>query len=228
MRVGPLALLLIIATAIGYKLGWFNYRNDLAQIERLRRAHSIADFTVGFVIAVGLGTAIGIPALPLMVTAGVLFGTIPGAFVSWGGAMLSAIAGYWIARTVGRDVVTRWLKRYRRADAAVADARHFGGMLRLRLIPLLPLGAVNFIGGLARAHFGAYLAATAIGVLPAVIIYNYFAGSLIRHVGNGNSQAYRNLILSSLLLLALSLAPKFLARWKSGRRGGAVGAEGGA
>jgi uncharacterized membrane protein YdjX (TVP38/TMEM64 family) len=135
-----------------------------------------------------------------------------GAVVSWTGAMLSAAIGYWVARTIGRDVITRWLKRFRRIDAAVADARHFGGVLRLRLIPVLPLGAVNFVGGLARAHFGAYLAATAIGILPAVTIYNYFADSLLERVGNGRGEAFRSLIISSVLLLALSLAPKLLSR----------------
>jgi uncharacterized membrane protein YdjX (TVP38/TMEM64 family) len=212
IRVAPLALLLIGAALAGYKLGWFDYRHALEHVERLRRSHSFAGFTVVFILIVGLGTAAGIPGMPLMVAAGAFFGTMMGAVVSWTGAMISAAIGYWIARTVGRDVITRWLKRFRRIDAAVADARHFGGVLRLRLIPVLPIGAVNFVSGLARAHFGAYLAATAIGVLPAVTIYNYFADSLLERVGNGRQEAFRSLIISSLLLIGLSLAPKLVAR----------------
>ena len=127
-----------------------------------------------------IGTTFGLPGLPFTVAAGAVFGTLLGSVLSWIGAMLGAIAGYFLARTVGRNVVARWLKRFRRVDAAVAQARDFAGMLRLRLIPVFPIGVVNFVGGLARAPFGRYLAATAIGIIPSTVIYNYFADSLLR------------------------------------------------
>jgi uncharacterized membrane protein YdjX (TVP38/TMEM64 family) len=131
--------------------------------------------------------------------------------------MFGAVIGYWIARTIEHDVITRWLKRFRRADSAVAQARHFKGMLRLRLIPVLPLGTVSFVGGLARAPFLAYLAATAIGILPAILIYAYFADRLLQSVGNGRTDALQSLIVVSVLLLVLSLAPRLFARDKPDR-----------
>jgi uncharacterized membrane protein YdjX (TVP38/TMEM64 family) len=215
LRVAPLALLLIIAAVLGYRLGWFDYRHAVEHVGRLRRTHSVAEFTVAFVVAIGVATSIGVPGLPLIVTAGALFGTLLGSVLSWCGVMLGAAIGYWIARKVGRDVVMRWLTRYKRIDGAVTDARHFGGILRLRLIPVLPLGTVNFVGGLARAHFAVYLAATAIGTVPSIIIYTYFADSLLERVGNGRTDALKSLILSSVLLLMLTLAPRWFARGKS-------------
>jgi uncharacterized membrane protein YdjX (TVP38/TMEM64 family) len=219
LRVAPLALLLIVTALAGYKFGWFDYRHALEHVERIRQKHSLFAFTIGFTIAIGIGTAVGVPGLPLMVAAGAVFGTLIGSMVSWCGALIGASIGYWLARTVGHDVITRWLKRFRRIDAAVAQARHFGGILRLRLIPVLPLGTVNFVGGLARAHFGAYLAATAIGILPAVVIYSYFADSLVERVGNGRADAFKSLVFSSVLLLLLSLVPRLLGRGKSGEAG---------
>ena len=58
--------------------------------------------------------------MPLIVIAGVLFGTLLGSILSWLGAMIGAVIGYWVARTIGHDVITRWLKRFKRVDAAVA------------------------------------------------------------------------------------------------------------
>jgi len=214
-RVAPLVLLLIGAAVIGYKLGWFDYRHALEHIERLRRSYSFAGFTVAFVVTMGVATSLGLPGLPFFVTAGALFGTLLGSALSWCGTMIGAVIGYSIARTVGRDVVARWLKRFKRADGAVADARHFGGMVRLRLIPVLPLSAVNFVGGLARANLFAYLAATAIGIAPSIVIYTYFADSLLERVGNGHTEALKSVILSSVLLLLLSMTPRLLARVKS-------------
>ena len=214
VRLTPLALMLVAVGLIGYKLGWYEYRHAIEHVQRLRRTHSVVGFAVLFVIAFGIGTSVGVPGMPLIVIAGVLFGTLLGSILSWLGAMIGAVIGYWVARTIEHDVITRWLKRFKRADSAVAQARHFSGMLRLRLIPVLPLGTVNFVGGLARAPFLAYLAATAIGILPAILIYTYFADRLLESVGNGRTDALQSLIVVSVLLLVLSLAPRFFAREK--------------
>jgi uncharacterized membrane protein YdjX (TVP38/TMEM64 family) len=108
--------------------------------------------------------------------------------------------------------VLRWLKRFKHVDAAVEQARDFAGMFRLRLIPVLPLGTINFVGGLARANFGAFLLATALGIIPSLAIYAYFADSLLEGVGSGRKDALTSLFVASTLLLLLSLAPKIVAR----------------
>ena len=212
IRVGALALILAVASFVAYRLGWFDYRHTLEHVARLRKSHSFAGFVIGFVFIYALGTSVGIPGMPFTVAAGALFGTLLGSALSWAGAMAGAAIGYWVARTIGHDVVVRWLKRYKRADAAVADARNFGGMLRLRLLPVIPLGTANFVGGLARVPFARYLLATAIGITPSTVIFTYFADSLLEGVGHGHSDAMRSLIISSALLILLSLAPKLFAR----------------
>lgn len=212
IRIGGLALILGVAALIGYKLGWFDYQHTLEHVARVRKSHSFAWFAVGFVVIYGVGTSVGVPGLPFTVAAGALFGTLLGSALSWAGAMIGATLGYWIARTIGHDVVVRWLKRFKRIDGAVAEARDFDGMLRLRLIPVFPLGTVNFVGGLARAPFRSYIAATAIGVIPATVIYTYFADSLLERVGNGRRDALTSLIIASVLLILLSLLPRLFGR----------------
>jgi uncharacterized membrane protein YdjX (TVP38/TMEM64 family) len=212
VRIGALALILIVVALIGYTRGWFNVRHTLEHLARLRRSHNIVDFSIAFVAVVGLGTAGGAPGLPFVVAAGVLFGAVLGSILSWVGAMIGAAAGYWIARTIGHNVVVSWLKRYKRASGAVDLARDFHGLFRLRLIAILPLGIANFVGGLARTPFASYMAATGVGIIPSILIYAYFADSLLERVGNGRSDALVSLAIASALLLGLSLAPKWLAR----------------
>ncbi len=212
IRIGGLVLVLAIASFVGYRLGWFDYRHAVEHIQRVRRAHSFLAFAVGFVLIFGVGASIGFPALPFTVAAGVIFGTMLGTALAWVGALVGATSGYWIARTVGRNVVLRWLRRFKRVDAAVEQSRDFVGMLRLRLIPVFPLGTVNFVGGLARAHFGAYIGATAIGILPSTIIYTYFADSMLEGVGSGRRNALISLVISSALLILLSLVPRLFRK----------------
>ena len=58
--------------------------------------------------------------------------------------------------------------------------------------------------------------ATAIGVVPSTLIYNYFADSLVEGVGGGTTRALVSLLLASALLILLSLLPRLLARRRRG------------
>jgi uncharacterized membrane protein YdjX (TVP38/TMEM64 family) len=212
LRLGGLFLLLAATSIVGYKLGWFDYRHTLDHIQRVRRSYSLAVVAAGFVLVYGIGTSVGAPGLPFTVAAGAIFGTVLGSVLAWIGALLGAMAGYLIARTIGHDVVLRWVRRFKKIDTAVVESRDFAGMLRLRLIPIIPLGTVNFVGGLAKAPFGSYMAATAIGVIPTTVIYTYFADSLLEGVGTGRRDAFVSLIVASTLLILLSLTPRFFRR----------------
>src|SRR5438105_4998989 len=99
-RIGVLALILIVTSFVGYKLGWFDYAHTLQHVARLRRSHGVSAFATGFVLIFGIGTALGIPGLPLTVAAGLLFGALLGTVLSWVGGMIGATAGYWLARTI--------------------------------------------------------------------------------------------------------------------------------
>lgn len=210
VRVVALIGVLIAATFIASRMGWLDARHTMTRIDRLRRSENSGLFVAGFIAIYALGTSLGLPGLPFNAVAGAVFGGMIGGVIAWSGSMAGATLGYWIARTVGRNEVLRWVRRFRRVDAAVEQARDFPGLLRLRLFPVLPIGVVNFVAGLARAHFGAYLAATALGILPSVVIYSYFADSLIEGVGTGRRDAFVTLGMASAALITLSLLPKYL------------------
>lgn len=212
LRVGGLALLLGVVSFVSYRMGWLDYAHTLQHVQKLRQSENITLFVAGFLAVYAIGTSVGLPGLPFNVAAGALFGTVIGGALAWVGSLLGAAIGYWIARTVGHNEVLRWVKKYKRTDTAVVQAQHFLGMLRLRLIPVLPIGVVNFIGGLARTPFLAYIGATAIGIVPSVIIYSYFADSLLESTGPGKKQALTSLVIASALLILLSLTPKILPR----------------
>jgi uncharacterized membrane protein YdjX (TVP38/TMEM64 family) len=210
IRLGGLVLLLAATSLLGYRYGWFDYRHTLEYVARLRRTHGLVSFAVSFVVIFGIGSAIGLPGLPFIVAAGALFGTLIGSTLAWIGAMLGSLIGYLIARTVGHDIVVRWVRRFPRVDGAVDEARDFHGMLRLRLLPVLPLGIVNYVGGLARSPFLSYVAATAVGIIPSTVIYAYFADSLLEGASRGHMSAVWSVIIASILLFGISFAPKFL------------------
>ena len=223
VRIAGLALILAVASFGAYALGLFDIRHVAEHIAALRRSDNTPLFRVLFILVYAGVTSVGVPALPLTVAAGVLFGAIPGTAFSWVGAILGAAIGYVIARTVGHDTVLRWIQRHRRLVGVVDDTTDFRGMLRLRLLPVLPVGAVSFAAGLAKAPLAPYLAATAVGLLPTTIVYSYFADRLVAGISGGENNALAIVLIASALLIALSLVPR--ARWsratsdRSGRDG---------
>src|SRR6478609_9557331 len=101
IRIAGLAVLLLVGSYIGYRLGWFDYRHTVQHLDRIRRSHSIWVFGITFIAVYALGTSVGFPGLPFTVAAGAIFGTLLGSALSWCGAMLGAVVGYTVARTIG-------------------------------------------------------------------------------------------------------------------------------
>jgi uncharacterized membrane protein YdjX (TVP38/TMEM64 family) len=210
LRVAVLVLIIAGALVAAYRTGWLDYHAMLSRVAAMRHSSNVAGFSLLFVLVYGIAGAVGMPGTPMTVAAGALFGTAQGTLLSWAGAMLSAALGYWVARRIGRGVVATWICRYPPVGKAVSEARGFGGMLRLRLLPVLPLGVVNFVEGLARAPFIKYLVATAIGVVPSTLVFAYFADSLVRGSATGWGNAITAMVVASVLAIAVTLAPRWL------------------
>lgn len=85
--------------------------------------------------------------------------------------VIGAVIAFFRARYMMRDLVKLFAKRYtiiRATDKAIK--RHgFRVMLLLRLCPLIPFHALNYIGGITAIRWEAFTAST-IGMLPVQIL----------------------------------------------------------
>ena len=213
VRIGALAAFVVLVTIAGYELGWFDARRVIAAIQHLQSGRSAFSVGTGFVVLGGIATALGFPALPFTIAGGALFGHLLGSALAWVAAVGGSMLGYWLARGIGRDVAGRWLAR-RRVGEAFAKSTSFRTLLYLRLMPVVPLSVVNFTAGLARTRFPTYVVATAVGILPATVVYAYFADSLVRGMEGARTHAYRDIAIASTVLLVLSLVPVAGKRWR--------------
>jgi uncharacterized membrane protein YdjX (TVP38/TMEM64 family) len=208
IRVGALLASIAVVAFAAHRLGWLDYKRAFQHIEAMREAHNTMSIAVVFVAIYALFTSLGAPATPFIIVSGALFGLVPGSVVAWVGAMVGAVGGYWIARTVGRGAVSRSIEKRQRVRLALEKTHDFHGMLGLRLVPVLPIGVVSLVGGLARAPFAAYLAATAIGVLPTTLIFCYFADSLV--ASGSKAGATKAVLIATALVAALTLASRMM------------------
>jgi uncharacterized membrane protein YdjX (TVP38/TMEM64 family) len=174
-RVVLLLVLVAMAAAIYYALR----RHSLLETLVLHRAE-IDAFVMGHIVLavlayIGLYVAIVALSVPgatfLTVTSGFLFGVWIGAAASTVGATLGATVIFLIARTAfGEPLLAcagnrlRELARGFREDA-------FSYLLFLRLVPAFPFFLVNLVPAFAGVRLGPFVTATAVGVIPAAIVF---------------------------------------------------------
>lgn len=216
-RIIPLALAVISLSVIGYRLHWFDLQRITAQVADLRAGHNALTAGVIFIAVYAAGVAVGFPALPFTVAGGAIFGHLLGSTLSWMGALLGSMAGYLIARSVGRETTRRWIMS-KTASAGITQSTGFLTLMRIRLVPFVPLSVVNYAAGLAHTRVKTFLSATALGIVPVTLLFAYFADRLVRGFHDAKADAYRTLAIASVALIVLSLVPAII-RW--GERRGA-------
>jgi uncharacterized membrane protein YdjX (TVP38/TMEM64 family) len=114
-----------------------------------------------------------VPAIPLTMTAGVIFGVGAGTAVVSIAATMAATGAFLIARYIARDKIAAWAEKnpkFAAIDQAIGKDG-FRVVALLRLSPLLPLAASNYLYGLTSVDLGSYVLASWIGMLPGTLAY---------------------------------------------------------
>lgn len=116
---------------------------------------------------------IGVPALPLTMGSGYLFGVARGTITVSVASTAAAATSFLIARYGLRNSVSRLAQRYprfRAMDRAIGR-ESFKFVLLLRLSPLLPFAISNYLYGLTSVNLMPYVAGSWLGMLPGTVAY---------------------------------------------------------
>jgi uncharacterized membrane protein YdjX (TVP38/TMEM64 family) len=177
-------------------------------------------------------------AVFLTVAGGFLFGIAVGASAAVVGATIGATLIFLVARSaLGESLLRRAGPRAAKlAEGFRNDA--FSYLLFLRLVPAFPFFLVNLVPAFAGVRLGPFVAATALGVIPAALVYA-FAGTGLDSViavqkksygdclAAGHSDCHltfdaRDVLTPQLLgalvaLGVLALLPVLVRRWRARR-----------
>jgi len=133
----------------------------------------------GAVVFVGLYVVASLtmaPAFILTFAAGAVWGLWRGSILVYIGAVLGASSVYFVAGSLVRSRVIRWLDRNPRVAAvrrAVAAEQGVWIMFLLRLSPLIPFVQLNYALVLSGVRYRDYLIAT-VGMWPTIVMYVYY------------------------------------------------------
>lgn len=161
---------------------------------------------------------IGVPATPMLLAGGAVFGVVFGTLYNWIGTVSAAAACYAMGRLLGRDFMVQLAgPRLKRIEKRIAR-RGFWSLVGLRLLPL-PFPLLNYAAALAGVRPVPYLLTSAIGLLPASCLFTYFAAALSKAAGGAERSAIIFQLTAALALLAaLILAPRFWVALKRRKR----------
>lgn len=124
---------------------------------------------------------LAVPAIPLTMSAGAIFGPAQGTAMVSVSATVAATASFFIARYALRDRVKEMADQYPKfaaIDNAIGEDS-FRVVALLRLSPLLPFALSNYLYGLTSVKAKPFVVASWLGMLPGTFAY-VSAGSVGR------------------------------------------------
>ena len=146
----------------------------LQQLAALNEQYPVA-VPVAYVGAVTVATVALFPGWISMMLGGLLFGLLPGLPFALLGITAGAFGAFLAGRALGRSWVEQRMGdnlKLQALDEAV-NAQSFYVVFLTRFALVLPFNVLNYAFGLTRVRPATYLAATALGMLPAVLLYVY-------------------------------------------------------
>lgn len=116
---------------------------------------------------------VAVPAIPLTLGSGYLFGVFEGTVVVSIASIVAAAAAFLLSRYALRESFERIARRYpkfRAMDTAIGR-EGFKVVFLLRLSPLLPFSISNYLYGLTSVQFSQFVTGSWLGMLPGTIAY---------------------------------------------------------
>lgn len=214
-------LLLIALIGVGAVIGrtWFAPWFEPAQlIATLRQMGTNGAAIPLYFLLFGVATSFFLPAVAMMIAAGVTWGFWPGWLLVWAAANMWAHAHFWVGRWIGGDELKRWLS-HRGAAWMVRELDQGGALttIMVRQLPL-PFPLVNLSAGASPMGWGKWTVGNAIGLIPNCLIYTQLAAALVDGVEGSRERAAYRVLFAATGVIALGLLSRWLQRRFSAAR----------
>ncbi|XP_031391830.1 uncharacterized protein LOC116203971 [Punica granatum] len=215
-----LAGVLLIGVVGGLGAVGYIYKDQinafLNQFSTVIEGYGPAGYALFVAVYAGL-EVLAIPAIPLTMSAGLLFGSVIGTIIVSISGTVAASVAFLIARYFARERILKLVegnKKFLAIDKAIGE-NGFGVVTLLRLSPLLPFSLGNYLYGLTSVKFVPYVLGSWLGMLPGTWAYvsaGAFGRAIIQDESEFGLTGGNGLLTLGLGLLATALAAAYVTR----------------
>jgi uncharacterized membrane protein YdjX (TVP38/TMEM64 family) len=205
--------LLVLSVAVGWwALPSFDYERYLSLASLTQRLHDAGPWAPLLLIGSMTFAVLipPIPSLPLDLAAGAVFGPFYGALYAMIGAEIGAVAGFLIARAMGREALSRLFKTKATFCQTCTDHQLMGAIFFARLIPIFSFEVVSFGAGFTNVSLKTFALATLIGMAPPTFAFTYLGSSIV-------STQWSLIVAGAGMVLVFLVLPKILAKYRDSR-----------
>lgn len=120
----------------------------------------------------------GLPASPVLIGGGVVFGRLLGTCYNVIGLVGGAMVGYFVGKALGREALVQLAGPKLRRAELLFEKRGFWPLVQVRFLPV-PFSVVGYGAALAGVSTGRYFITSALGLLPATVLHTWYAPSIL-------------------------------------------------
>lgn len=216
-----LAALLLVGVVGGFGGVGYVYKDQinafLIQFSDFLEGYGPTGYALFVAVYAGL-EILAIPAIPLTMSAGLLFGNVTGTIIVSISGTIAATVAFLVARYFARERIMRLVegnKKFVAIDKAIGE-NGFGVVTLLRLSPLLPFSLGNYLYGLTSVKLVPYVLGSWLGMLPGTWAYvsaGAFGRAFIQEEAEGGLPGGNEQLLTlGLGLLATAIAAIYVTR----------------
>lgn len=185
---------------------------ELLALAQHARASPLAPFIA--LACFAIGGLVVFPVNVLIAATIIVFGPLVGALLALLGSLLSAIVVHEAGRRMPQAMVARLFgARGERLRERVVGHGLFAIAI-VRIVPVAPYSVVSLISGVARIRRIDYIAGTALGMLPGIVLYALFIDRARAVLLDPHPLAWAGLAGALFLVVAVALAVRL---WRRGR-----------
>lgn len=171
--------------------------------------HALQDFgklaPVVYILLRMVGVVILFPSIPLDGAGGVVFGPILGTVYAVIGSGAGALISFYLAHVLGREAMTRLLKRDISFCDMCTECHLFYVILAARLLPMVSFAVISYGAGLTQISTKGFLISTLLGMLPITLFANFAGRGFMSSPGSA-------LLTGGIFVLLFFLVPVLIKR----------------
>jgi uncharacterized membrane protein YdjX (TVP38/TMEM64 family) len=169
---------IVMLLGVGSLIKWGPFAGGVEHFRQQLLGYGPWAVVMSAFLMIAQSTVAPLPGNVVAITNGLVFGPLWGALLSWTTTLIGASICFVLSRKFGKPFAQRIVGKS--LDRAEVFFQRYGlhTMFAVRIVPFMPFDAISYVAGLVGVPYLTFLAATAVGIIPSILIYSYL-GSIV-------------------------------------------------